>query len=344
MKLKVFVGIVISAVFIYVTFHGLEFSKMLAVLRSAQYLWLVPAFLVMLVSHWLRALRWGYILEPIKRMKVHPIFSALMIGYAANNVFPLRMGEFLRAFAIGKSQKISKSSALATVVIERLILDFVALLVILAATILLFPTLLPQEIKSGGYLVFIFTIAAIVLIVFLIEKTSATVLVLESILPRKLFDLVQKILPSFAEGCMVFKKSEHYVRIIILSILVWILYVVSIYLSFFVFDFPDKFGLDVKASLVVLIFVTFGIMIPSSPGYIGTFHFFCALSLTTLNIPEGEAKTFALISHFLNVLPISVIGLVYFWRENLHFSDAIAERELVEHEIEAEELVKESER
>ena len=338
MKLKISIGIVISAIFIYLTFHRVDFQKMIEILKSAHYEWLVPALFFMFVSHWLRALRWRYIIEPIKPVKVHPIFSALMIGYAANNIFPLRMGEFLRAYALGKSQKISKSSTFATVIIERFILDLIALLVILAVTFLLFPTLLPPEIKNGGYFVLAFTLAVIVLIVFLIEKPDSTIKVLKLLLPFKLFNFVQNILPSFFKGCMVFKKSEHYLSITVLTILIWLLYIGSIYVSFFVFDFPNKYGLDIRSSLVVLVFATFGIMIPSSPGYVGTYHFFCALSLLKLHVPDGEAKSFALISHILNVIPLSIIGLIYFWKENLHLSEAVAEKHLVEHEIEGQKM------
>lgn len=338
MKIKVLIGIVISGVFIYLTYHQVNFQEMVESLKTAQYIWLIPALIFMFISHWFRAVRWRYIIEPIKSVKVHPIFSALMIGYAANNVFPLRMGEFLRAYALGKSQNISKSATFATVIIERFILDFLALLVVLAITIVLFPTLLPSEIKNGGYVILALTLAVIALIIFLVEKPDDTIRILKAVLPSKLFNLVENVIPAFINGCMVFKKSEHYLRITFLTILVWALYIASVYVSFFVFDFQNKYGLDVKSSLVVLVFATFGIMIPSSPGYVGTYHFFCALSLLKLHVPDGEAKSFALISHLINVLPISIVGLAYFWKENLHFSEAVAEKHMVEHEAEEPQL------
>lgn len=340
MRLKIAIGIAVSVIFLYLTFRQVDLQEILVALKSANYIWLIPAFLSMLASHGLRALRWRYILDPIKPIKIHPLFSSLMIGYAANNIFPLRMGEFLRAFAIGKSQKISKSSAFATVFVERFILDFVPLLVILAITFSLFASILGDEIKYGGYLISMITLLVIVLVIFLIKKTEATVERLRQILPARLFKFVEHFLPSFTQGCMVFKKAEHYLAIIVLTVLIWGLYVGSIYISFFIFQFPEKYGLDISASLLVLVFATFGIMIPASPGYVGTFHYFCALSLSALNtgIPDGEVKSFALVSHIMNVLPMSIVGLVYFWRENLHFSDAVRERDLVEKETEKEEL------
>ena len=338
MRLKIIIGIVVSFVFLYFTFRQVDFQEMLNAIKAANYLWLIPAFATMIFSHWLRAVRWRYLLEPIKPIKINPVFSALMIGYAANNVFPLRMGEFLRAFAIGKSQKISKSSAFATVFVERLILDFVPLLLALAIAFSLFASKLGDEIKYGGYFISLITCFVIALVIVLMKWTDATVEKLRQILPAKLFKFVEHFLPSFTKGCLVFKKAEHYLAITVLSVLVWALYILSIYFSFFIFDFPAKYGLDISASLLVLVFASFGIMIPASPGYFGTFHYFCVLSLNALDagIPDGEVKSFALVSHLMNILPISIIGLVYFWRENLHFSDAVAEKELVEHPEKAE--------
>ncbi|TDJ02502.1 MAG: flippase-like domain-containing protein [Caldithrix sp.] len=333
MRLKIIIGTLVSFVFLYFTFRQVDFQEMMNAIKSANYLWLLPAFAAMLFSHWLRAVRWRYLLEPIKPIKISPVFSALMIGYAANNVFPLRMGEFLRAFAIGKSQKISKSSAFATVFVERFILDFVPLLLILALTFSLFASILGDEIKYGGYLISVITCFVIALVMVLTKWTDATVEKLRQILPAKLFKYVEHFLPSFTKGCMVFNKTEHFLAITILTFLVWGLYILSIYFSFFIFGFPEKYGLGISASLLVLVFASFGIMIPASPGYVGTFHYFCALSLNALGagIPDGEVKSFALVSHLMNMLPISIIGLVYFWRENLHFSDAVAEKDLVEH-------------
>ncbi len=333
MRLKIIIGLVVSVVFLYFTFRQVDFQEMMNAIKAANYIWLAPAFVTMILSHWLRAVRWRYLLEPIKPVKINPAFSALMIGYAANNVFPLRMGEFLRAFAIGKSQKISKSSAFATVFVERFILDFVPLLLVLALTFSLFASILGDEIKYGGYLISVITCFVIALVIVLIKWTDATVEKLKQILPARLFRFVEHFLPSFTKGCLVFKKAEHYFAITGLTFLVWVLYILSIYFSFFIFDFPEKYGLNISASLVVLVFASFGIMIPASPGYVGTFHYFCALSLNALGvgIPDGEVKSFALVSHLLNMLPVSIIGLIYFWRENLHFSDAVAEKELVEH-------------
>ncbi len=327
MKLKAILGVLISIIFVYLAFRNVDFGEMLAAMRSANYLWLVPVFFAMLTSHWLRAVRHHYFLAPIKPVRSHPLFSALMIGYAGNNLLPLRMGEFLRAYALGKSQNLSKTSAFATVLVERVV-DLLSLLVILAIAVLVYP--LPQNIKNWGYIIFALTVTAIVVMVLLMEKTEATLAFFEKILPARLFAGVQKTAHSFLQGFVVLKKTEHYGKIVLLSLGVWFLYVMVVYLSFYAFDFPQNYALNLTASLVVLATVSIGIMIPASPGFVGTYHWFCMTSLAFYHVPQSEALSFAVVSHALNTIPFTLIGLGYFWRENLHFADAVAERELVE--------------
>jgi uncharacterized protein (TIRG00374 family) len=327
LKLKVVIGIVISAVFIYLTFRQVDLGEMFTAIKSANYLWLIPGLALMFLSHAIRAYRWRLFLEPIQVIKFHPLFSAVMVGYASNNIFPLRLGEFLRAFAIGRSQGISKTSAFATIIVERLI-DLLSLLVLLAATVLFYP--LPDDIKKFGYLVFAVTASIITLLVLLMQKTEATIRVLQFVLPNKLFHMIHGMVRSFLSGFVVFKKAEHYLRILISSILIWGLYAAVVYTTFFAFDLPQRYDLSIFSSVVVLVIVSIGIMIPSSPGFVGTYHWFCMKSLALYGIPESEALSYAVISHALNTVPFTVVGLLYFWKENLHFSDALAEKEMVE--------------
>jgi hypothetical protein len=335
LKVKVLIGIVISAFFVVLAFREVNFQEMLDALTAANYLWLLPAFLFMLISHMLRAYRWRYFLEPIKpQVRFSPMFSALMIGYAANNIFPLRLGEFLRAYAIGKSQKISKSASFATIIVERLI-DILALLLLLASTILFYP--LPEIIKSSGYFIFAITVGAIVFMIFLMEKSEATIGLLEKFMPAQMFARIEKIVRSFLRGFEGLRSSQHYFKVTVFSILVWLLYAATVYTCFFAFDFPRDYQLNIPASLVVLVTVSIGIMIPSSPGFVGTYHWFCMQSLALYGVPHSKALSFAVISHALNTLPITIIGLLYFWKENLSLADAdaVMQKESAEEALEA---------
>jgi uncharacterized membrane protein YbhN (UPF0104 family) len=74
----------------------------------------------------------------------------------------------------------------------------------------------------------------------------------------------------------------------------------------------------IYASFILLIFVAFGISIPSSPGFIGTFQFACILALRYFKIPESTAFSISMVLWAGNFLPVTLIGLYYLKKE--HFS------------------------
>ncbi|MFQ5674252.1 MAG: lysylphosphatidylglycerol synthase transmembrane domain-containing protein [bacterium] len=340
MRLKIAIGIVVSVIFLYLTFRQVQVDELMFAFKAGEHLWIIPAFILMLVSHWIRALRWRFIIEPLKSIKTPPLFSALMIGYATNNVFPLRMGEFLRAYAIGKSQKVSKSSAFATVVMERFVLDLTALLLILGIALAFSPIQLPykETVEKGGYVVLTIVIMMTAASIFLSTKTQSTLAFIKRFLPARIYHLVETTLVSFVKGCLVFKKSEHYLNIFISTCIIWLLYIASLYLTFQIFGFQTDYSFTLWHSIVVLVIVTFAIMLPSSPGALGTYHFLCTEVVKYYGVSSEQGAAFALISHAMNIIPFTIIGLVYFWKENLHFSDAVREKELVEKETEEKEL------
>lgn len=320
MKLKVVFGIVVSLVFTYFAFRDTNFGEVWQALKSVDYIWLLPALLSMGLSHFLRAVRWHYLCEPIKYIKTGPLFSATMIGYAANNIFPLRLGEFFRAYALAQSQVISKTSVFATIIVDRL-LDILSLVVLMAVSVYFLPenssedSIIPM-IKQGGYFVSAGAVALIVVMILMMQKTDATLSFFSKFLPHKLFGLLNKTVRSFLQGFMVFKKAEHYIAISTLSILIWLLYSGTVFFSFVAFRFELGYG----AAIVLLVIISLGLMIPSSPGFIGTYHLFCKAGLAIYAIGDVEAVSFAVISHAMNTVPFTFVGLYYFWRENLSFS------------------------
>ena len=62
--------------------------------------------------------------------------------------------------------------------------------------------------------------------------------------------------------------------------------------------------------LVVLVLTTISVVIPSTPGYVGTYHYLCQVALLMFGVPAAEALSFAIVAHALSVLPVTLLGLV----------------------------------
>lgn len=254
----------------------------------------------------------------------------MMIGYMANNVLPLRLGEFMRAFAIGKSASISRTAAFATILVERII-DVVSLLVILGFTV--FFQEFPPMIKNWGLIIFIIAMSVIVFMIFLLGRTRQTLRFVGMLIapfPLRIKKQVNKLLKSFLSGFEALRHTHNYFTILFQSLALWVLYAGIIYVTFFAFGLELPEGSLVIASLVILVMISIGIMIPSSPGFVGTYHYMCTLGLSLFGVGDNAAASFAVVLHISNYIPMTLVGLYYFWKSNLHFKEALAEKEKIE--------------
>jgi uncharacterized membrane protein YbhN (UPF0104 family) len=100
--LKIIIGIVIGGILLYLAFRNVDLNKMLFSLKNTNYWYILLAVASLLFSHYLRTLRWMIFLAPFKIIQAWSLFSALIIGYAANTFVPAHLKEFLRAFVVGK--------------------------------------------------------------------------------------------------------------------------------------------------------------------------------------------------------------------------------------------------
>ena len=79
--------------------------------------------------------------------------------------------------------------------------------------------------------------------------------------------------------------------------------------------------------LVLLVMTTISILVPSSPGYVGTYHYLCQLALGLFLVPKGPALSYAVIVHGINILPVLVLGLIILSLEGLSIKGVKADVE-----------------
>jgi uncharacterized protein (TIRG00374 family) len=325
-SLRYVLGILVSAIFVYLTFRKVDVSGMYDAFMGADCWILSLAGLVMFGGHYFRALRWGYLLSPIKRLDLGSLFSSLMIGYAANVVLPAHLGEFLRSYVLGRKGHVSASSALATIVVERII-DVLSLLALTYGTILLLPV--PRWLSRGGHIIFVASVGVLVFIlgckIFWVQIRRIFEVRLNKY-SHVLQSKIRHVVEGFLSGIVPLRRRLDYFLVLKDSVLIWLCYGLFFHLCLVAFGFFRSYDLPWYSSLVLLIATTIGIMIPSSPGYIGTYHYLCQLALGYFGVPPGPALSFALIVHGLSVLPPVLVGLILANREGLKIFDAVPKR------------------
>ena len=129
-KLLIYAGYLISIVLVYLAFRKVQFAALWNSISEANYWWVLVNVAFVMAMMYYRAYRWKFMVDPIKKVGMSKLFSSTMIGFMASNVLPLRLGEFVRAWSLGRIADMSRSAVLATIVIER-IFDSFALLTFL---------------------------------------------------------------------------------------------------------------------------------------------------------------------------------------------------------------------
>lgn len=322
MKKKTLIGIIISAVFLYIALKGISFDELFSALKGCNYLYLIPAFAITYILFVIRALRWHHILKPIKSIGFKNLFSATIIGFMANNIFPARAGEFVKANILGNDENIDKSSVFATVVIERLF-DGMSLLFIVLITFFLVDiearlsadvALNLKRFAYGSLLIYILIIAFMVALTRRYEKMSRVISACLKPFPDKFSGYIIKLIESFRDGLKLEKGAKNLLIISGYSILHWIICAIPIYIILMSFGLT----LPIEAAFIVLIIKVFAVMVPAAPGYIGTLNVAVMYALTFYGVPaKPDGVSISMVVWLVDFLPPVALGFILIWFKNI---------------------------
>lgn len=237
MKWKSLLGIIISAVFVLFILIQMDLNRIVSALRSVDYLFLVPVVLILIFTLFISAWRWRYLLHPVKAIRTPSLFSVTCIGVMTNMMLPVRAGDFVRAYMIGEKEQVSKTTCLATIVVER-ILDLLSILMILILLLVFvsFPletSQLTGSLKIGGYvsgLLCSVVLGGLFLLKYRTYQTIKFITVWMGFLPRRSLDWLIEILKSFALGLQFIKKDWRLISIVFLTFALWMGYALSNFL------------------------------------------------------------------------------------------------------------------
>jgi len=326
MPLRYGISALVTVLFLYLAFRGTDFAKLLNTIVAANYWWILPSFTLLMISHAVRAWRWRYLMNPIKRdIRFRNLFSGVMIGYLINNVIP-RGGELARPYALGKLESLPASAAFGTVVIERIIDIFSFLVLVMLMPVLYtgplwetFPWL-----KAAGITVTLATASLLLVLIILMVRRDWTDTVLRSVnplLPRWIASKAGDTMHSFLDGFLFLKSPRQTFAILLLSILVWLTYALMTYFAFFAFGLEHV--LDFGSALVLLALSSIGFSIPT-PGGTGSYHAIIAQALEKLfAIDPALALSYATVTHAVSYFGVTIVGSYFLLRDNFAIAEAV---------------------
>lgn len=317
---RIVVGVLITVFFLWLAVRNVDIAAVRDALGQASYVYLIPAAIFCSTGYLLRTLRWQRILAPTKVVPFTRLFPVLMIGFAANNLLPARIGEFVRAYLLARRERVSSSLSLATIVLER-VCDGLMLIALLALTVVAVPIPVDEPeiaiVEKIATLIFGSAALVLVLLLFVPRPILAVVRFFLRPVPQRIAARITGLLDAFIAGLEALRSPLAILKIVGLAALIWFCELATF--ASVLLAFP--LGLDrrewIAAALFLLVFVNLGIMIPSAPGYIGTYQLFAKMALGAFAVAEASGVALSFVVHALQYSIVTTIGLVCLWRLGL---------------------------
>lgn len=282
-------------------------------LRQAKFLLFIPVLVLLIVSHYVRAIRWKILMEPLGYTpSTFNVFNAVMIGYLANLAFP-RLGEVLKCTVLARYEKVGPDKLIGTIVAERAV-DLVCLIAIFVITILVQIDVVGSY--AGGLLDQLMQGAD--------QKLSVTKLIIFFVIIIVLFLVARWMLKRFSNN-LVFQKMKGLVKgiwsglisiryiknkglFIVHSVLIWCLYLTSTRLGFYALQEVSHLGM--KEALSILSFGSIGMIV--TQGGLGAYQYAVQETLQLYDVPKVIGFTYGWVLWIAQTAVIMLGGLFSF--------------------------------
>ena len=303
-----------------------DFAEVQDALQQANFAYAVPSLVLYTLALWFRTVRWRYLLGPITQGPTkRALFPVVVVGYMANNLIPLRIGELMRAYYLALREGVSTMATFGTVAIERAT-DVIALL-LLVAIVAVFGAIglqstvgtIAENVPGGvpvlviGALLPFLGVFAVVAYVVIVSpsRTRSMMAGILFFLPVRLRVRIVATGMNLVSGLTVIRTWRGLVKVVILSMPVWIAEIGMYYLIALGFDIRSVF--DSQFEFIAAI-VAFGAaanlagVMPSTAGSLGAFDLFGAAALTALGVNGETALVYALTVHLVLWGPVTAVG------------------------------------
>ncbi len=284
-------------------------------LRHTHLGWTFASVLLAPIGLWVRARRWRYLFAPGDQPP--GLVPAVMIGYMANNILPLRAGELVRIYVVSRRWGRGFWAVLGTLVVER-VLDSLAIVGILAALVFLIPVPKIFAYTAGTMLAIdVVAVAALVALAVSPDGVGRLLARLTSRWPG-IERRVSRVFGAFVQGLDGIRARGHILPLLAWTILVWLAPALAAWTMLQAMDLH----LGLTAGWTVLAFVGLSVSIPSAPGYVGVFHYAAVLALEIFGVPRPTAVGYALVFHAAQFVPVTLLGWVFLLREHVSLGEA----------------------
>lgn len=318
-EIKISFGILISIICLYLALKGIDFTELIKIFKTVRIPYVLLFLLILMTTLLIRSFMYYRFLKPLNRVSFFSIFEGLIIGYMANNLFPLRAGDIAKAYIIGKVNNVSKTYTFTLVLIERLF-DMITLF--FAFLLLLCTIDLDLWYQSAVKILAVFIGTAVILIISSIkygDRIFRLVDIVGFFLPIQIRKLIKEKFAIVQEGLRILCDWRDILYLQGIFILIWGGYIAVGYIT----GLAIGLKLNLSMLLMLLVTVSFGTTITTAPGGLGVHQYACILVFSYFQLSREEALTFSLIQNTLTFAIPIILGWIFLLHTNISIASAV---------------------
>jgi len=314
-KVKAGIAFAVTIILFAYLFHDLDFKLFLDYLIKGDQKLVVAASALYLFSFVIRGMRWKILLGHLGTFKLRELSTLTIAGYAVNNVLPVRIGEFTRAWLTGKRNNVSRTSVLASIFVER-IFDGLTIALILSVTLFFYP--FPQSVKTLATLASAFFALLFLFIMFgtFSDIPVKIIKYFEKRSPKKL-SFVFELADKFLKGAASLKSGKQVIIVTLLSVLTW-----TVELGVYII-ISKAFNVDIPvvAYLYMLCAANLGMLAAPTPGGLAVFQAAIVYALRSFSILYEKRMAVAIVLHMAQIIPVTIIGLLWLYLNHISITE-----------------------
>jgi len=298
---KFLIQLSISLICLYYAFSGIELSGLWGTVQNYSLNSMLFAFFISIFSYLALGLRLRYM-----RVPALPFWDCVKAGLlclGANNIFPAKAGEIIKAAWLSRKNKFPFAAALGIVFWERFFdVNMLLLIGVWTAWTL--------SIDSGLFTgIFILAVVWITLI-FAKRNPSFFPALFSKIKVSKLTDFIVK-LQEEVNSNMTLKSLSW---LMISTAIVWTSYAAG---GIYSYKYIAELNVTVTQGLCIFAISSLGMLLPSTPGAVGVYEASTVLALSWFGIEKEQALGIALFNHALQYIPTTLLGGAVFLKQGL---------------------------
>ena len=318
-------GLGLGAAALALFFLTTDWDRLVDALAGANYWYVIPAVLLYQVSLLFRTARWQMLMRHMREVTIARLYPVVVVGYMANNILPLRIGELVRSYYVGQREGVSKTAALATILVERL-MDALTLIVFVAVIAVFVPlnavaegfgdrSSVPWPLLAAVLSVpFAAVFALLVAVAYWPSRAAGVAEAGLRLLPEGGRSRGRGLVEKFIHALQALRSPSAVLVLFALSVPVWLFEGALFFVVGYSFDFHLVYGgeIEMAAALVLaMALANIGAAVPSSPGGIGLFELITRETLVLLPLAvmdRSVAGAYAAVVHAILLLPVIALG------------------------------------